>query len=83
MDYFILGLNILLDKGGVTHEMVGQRLGMNRATVTNYESPFLIGYGFGVRTMLMGYYLKFDLAWGVEDFKNQGKEFYFSFGYDF
>lgn len=54
-----------------------------KATVTNYESPFLMGYGFGVRSMLLGYYIKFDVAWGVEDFVNQGKEFYFTFGYDF
>lgn len=54
-----------------------------RATVRNYQNPFLIGYGFGARTTVLGYYLKFDLAWGIEDFVNQGKEFYFSFGYDF
>ena len=30
------GLRLLLDKGKVTHEMIGQKLGMNRTTVTNY-----------------------------------------------
>lgn len=54
-----------------------------KATVTNYENPFLIGYGFGARTMLFGYYLKFDVAWGIENFVNQGREMYLTFGYDF
>lgn len=54
-----------------------------KATVRNYQNPFLMGYGFGMRTMVLGYYLKVDLAWGIEDFVNQGKELYFSFGYDF
>ena len=54
-----------------------------KITVRNYQNPFLIGYGFGARSTVLGYYLKFDVAWGIEDFVNQGKEFYLSFGYDF
>jgi len=30
------GLNLLIGKGRVTHETIGQKLGMNRTTVTNY-----------------------------------------------
>lgn len=30
------GLKVLLEKGKVTHEIIGNRLGMNRTTVTNY-----------------------------------------------
>ena len=54
-----------------------------RATVTNFKNPFLIGYGGGVRTMLFGYFVKFDYAWGLED-RFVGKPIaYLTLGYDF
>ncbi len=54
-----------------------------RATVTNFKNPFLLGYGIGARTMLFGYYIKFDYAWGVEN-KVVGKAIpYLTLGYDF
>ena len=54
-----------------------------RAIVTNFKNPFLIGYGAGVRTMLFGYFVKFDYAWGMED-KSVGKPIpYLTLGYDF
>ncbi|GAB4022364.1 hypothetical protein [Spirosoma koreense] len=54
-----------------------------RATVTNFKNPFLIGYGAGVRTMIFGYFVKFDYAWGLED-KTVGKPIaYLTLGYDF
>jgi hypothetical protein len=54
-----------------------------RATVTNFKNPFLSGHGAGVRTLLLGYYLKFDVAWGVEDFVVSQPKYYLTFGYDF
>ncbi|MFD2571738.1 hypothetical protein ACFSUS_13920 [Spirosoma soli] len=54
-----------------------------RAIVTNFKNPFLIGYGAGVRTMLFGYFVKFDYAWGLED-RTVGKPIaYLTLGYDF
>ncbi|MBD2752347.1 hypothetical protein [Spirosoma validum] len=54
-----------------------------RAVVTNFKNPFLIGYGAGVRTMIFGYFVKFDYAWGMED-KTVGKPIaYLTLGYDF
>jgi len=53
------------------------------ATVVNYKNPFLIGYGAGVRTLFLGYYVKFDVAWGVVDYKMAGRRYYLTFGYDF
>ncbi len=53
-------------------------------TVTNFKNPFLIGYGAGARTLLFGYYVKFDVAWGVEDFVvNSKPRYYLTLGYDF
>jgi hypothetical protein len=55
-----------------------------RAVVTNFKNPFLIGYGAGARTLLFGYYFKFDVAWGVEDFVvNPSPRYYLTLGYDF
>ena len=53
------------------------------ATVTNFKNPFLIGYGMGVRTMLLGYYVKFDYAWGLENNVVNKPIPYLTLGYDF
>jgi len=51
--------------------------------VKSYENPFLIGYGFGARTLVLGYYLKFDVAWGRQNGFTNDPRYYFTFGYDF
>lgn len=53
-------------------------------TVNNFKNPFLSGYGFGARTFLFGYYLKLDVAWGIEDFVVADEpKYYITLGYDF
>ncbi|MFD2514734.1 hypothetical protein ACFSRY_12730 [Pontibacter locisalis] len=52
-------------------------------TVINYRNPFLVGYGFGARTTLLGVYGKLDVAWGEEDYESKGPKFYITLGYDF
>lgn len=52
-------------------------------TVTNFKNPFLIGYGVGARTMLFGYYVKADYAWGIENRVTNPPIFYLTLGYDF
>jgi hypothetical protein len=51
--------------------------------VKSYENPFLTGYGFGARTLVLGYYLKFDMAWGRRNGFTNDPRYYFTFGYDF
>ena len=53
------------------------------ATVVNFRNPFLVGYGVGARTTLLGFYGKVDVAWGQQDYVTHGPKFYFSLGYDF
>ncbi|MBC7449577.1 MAG: PD40 domain-containing protein [Hymenobacteraceae bacterium] len=53
------------------------------ATVINYRNPFLYGYGGGARTTLLGFYLKYDLGWGVQDGVELAPRHHFSLGYDF
>ncbi len=48
-----------------------------------YLNPWLYSYGFGFRTMMLGYYLKFDLAWPVENYKVKDPKVMVSMGFDF
>ncbi len=53
------------------------------ATVNNFKNPYLIGYGVGLRTLFLGYYVKGDFAWGVEDKTVQSPILHISLGHDF
>lgn len=53
------------------------------ANVTNYRNPFIYSYGTGVRSELMGYYMKLDIAWGVQNFVQNRARLHLSLGYDF
>ena len=37
----------------------------------NLREPIIGGVGFGARTKIWGYFIRFDVAWGVEDFEIQ------------
>lgn len=51
--------------------------------VNYFRDPIVAGYGVGVRTMIMGYYLKFDYAYGIETRVVQKPIKYISLGTDF
>jgi outer membrane protein assembly factor BamA len=48
-----------------------------------YLNPWLYSYGLGFRTMMLGYYLKFDFAWPVENYKVKDPRLQVSMGFDF
>jgi len=52
-------------------------------TVTNFSNPILMGYGVGVRTTVLGFYTKFDLAWARENYVTSKPKPYFTLGHDF
>jgi len=52
-------------------------------TVTRFSSPFLLGYGVGVRSTVLGFYTKFDLAWAWENYVTSKPKPYFTLGHDF
>ena len=52
-------------------------------TVTNFNNPILMGYGVGVRTTMLGFYTKFDLAWARENYVTSKPKPYFTLGHDF
>ncbi len=45
--------------------------------------PFAGGYGFGARSTLLGYFLKFDAGWPMNTFFAEKPTFYFALGFDF
>ncbi len=51
--------------------------------IKNYLNPWLYSYGFGMRSVILGYYMKFDFAWPVENFKRQDPRLFITLGYDF
>jgi hypothetical protein len=55
-----------------------------RIKVQYEKDPIIGGFGFGARTKLLGYFMRGDLAWGVEDGKiKKTPRFYFSLSLDF
>lgn len=49
----------------------------------NSREPVVGGFGTGVRTKVFGYFIRFDLGWGIENFQIKQKPIgYFSIGYD-
>lgn len=52
-------------------------------TVELQKEPIVGGFGFGLRTRIFGYFLRGDIAWGVEDWEILPSRFYFSLCLDF
>lgn len=51
--------------------------------INEYLNPWLYSYGFGLRTMMLGYYMKFDLAWPVENYTVKDPRLSVTLGFDF
>jgi hypothetical protein len=45
--------------------------------------PFLGSYGFGARTTLLGYFIRFDVGWQMNSFFKNKPIMHFSLGFDF
>jgi len=54
-----------------------------RIEINEYLNPWLYSYGFGLRTMMLGYYVKFDLAWPVENYTVKDPRLSVTLGFDF
>lgn len=62
------------------------RVVINRNPVTitldSKREPILASYGFGLRTRLLGYFVRADWAWGVDDGVTLPRVFHFSLSLD-
>lgn len=53
------------------------------AEIVKFQNPWLGGFGFGLRTVLLGYYIKFDAAKPYIDGEVGSYRYYFTLGLDF
>ncbi|WP_026967005.1 biopolymer transporter Tol [Algoriphagus terrigena] len=51
--------------------------------LNNFNSPWLQSYGAGLRTVLLNYYVKFDMARPIRNYETEDLKFYFTLGYNF
>lgn len=54
-----------------------------RVTVVTNKNPIIAGYGVGARMRLLGYFLRIDRAWGLDDGQILRPVWYFSLSLDF
>ncbi|MCX6256534.1 MAG: hypothetical protein NTW49_01315 [Bacteroidia bacterium] len=52
-------------------------------TIDRDINPIVMGYGFGIHSRLLGYFVRADWAWGIEDNVIQPRIFYLSLSLDF
>ena len=68
---------------GFNTNVYGGKTNPFQATVTDFRNPFLMGYGFGARATVFGYFVKFDYAFGLENKEVKSPVTYLTLGYDF
>jgi hypothetical protein len=52
-------------------------------TLNNFSNPWLQSYGAGLRTVLLNYYVKFDVARPVRNYDTEDLRFYVTLGFNF
>lgn len=57
--------------------------GSLKITVREQREPIVGGLGFGLRSRLLGYFIRADYAWGIEDMVVKSPIFYVSLSLDF
>lgn len=52
--------------------------------IKNYLNPWLYSYGVGMRSVMLGYYMKIDVAWPVENYQvAETPAWFITLGFDF
>ncbi len=51
-------------------------------TIKNQREPIVYSYGFGLRTRLLGYFVRADWAWGIDDQRRLPQVFHLSLNLD-
>ena len=52
-------------------------------TIDNNREPIIYGYGFGLRSRVLGYFVRADWSWGIDDGMQLPRVFYLSLNLDF
>lgn len=77
------GKSPLSDDHEVNSKVVKRDGSPFEAVIRTSDNPWLASYGFGIRTVLLGYYARFDFAKPIADYEIGDMQFYLSLGYDF
>ena len=75
------GISPFNEENSISNRVI--REGAFEIDLKNYRNPWLYSYGFGFRTMLLGYYMKLDVAYPVENYDVGDARFHVTIGYDF
>jgi outer membrane protein assembly factor BamA len=51
--------------------------------LNEYLNPWLYSYGVGMRSVMLGYYMKVDVAWAVENYQTHAPRWMVTLGHDF
>jgi hypothetical protein len=57
--------------------------GTTEIEIDAQRDPIVAGYGFGLRSQFLGYFIRLDWAWGIENYQVLPRVFYFSLSLDF
>lgn len=71
------------DENAFNTKTIGTGGGTIEVRLKNTSDPIVGGYGFGLRSKLLGYFVRFDYAWGVEDGEVKEPITYLSLSLDF
>jgi hypothetical protein len=70
-------------ENSVSYEKIGGYPNAFEIEIKNYLNPWLYSYGVGIRTVILGYYMKADLAWPVENYEVLKPKLHVTLGFDF
>jgi hypothetical protein len=69
------------EEGSVNYDRI--KTGAFQIDVKNYLNPWLYSYGAGIRSTILGYYVKVDLAWPVMNYEVGKTSWHVTLGFDF
>ena len=69
--------------GKNAYDKIVKQEGPVTITIDSNREPIVAGYGYGLRTMLLGYFIRLDWAWGIESKTVLPRVFYLSLNLDF
>jgi outer membrane protein assembly factor BamA len=69
------------DGGSANYDQI--KNGKFEINLKNYLNPWLYSYGVGMRSTLLGYYLKVDVAWPVKNYEVGNASWFVTLGFDF
>lgn len=77
-----IGSNPYSDENTFNQKII--EVGPVKAKVINVRDPLVAGFGGGLRSKLLGYFIRFDVAWGIQDAEVNSKPvYYIGLGLDF